>query len=202
MKTPEKGESWGILGGTFDPIHNGHLRLASDVLTIKKLDGIILIPSFLHPFKNKQTEASYDDRLTMTKLAISSLDSFMVSSIERDSSLSGFTLETIKAVKKLYDMVTFYFIIGADNISQIPLWHRASEIIDEIKIVAGKRPPFDMNLIENDFSDSVEYIETSEIDISSTEIKRMLKQNEFEKLKTILHSDVLKYIKERKLYRQ
>ena len=200
MKTPEQGESWGILGGTFDPIHEGHLRLASDVQRLKNLDGILLIPSFYHPFKNEQTAASYDDRLAMTKLAVSLIDSFVLSTIEKDKKLSGYSIDTIKAVKNFYADVQFSFIIGADNIAQLPLWHKASEIIKEIKIIAGKRPPFDMLTIKNEFSDSVEYVESGEVDISSSEIKNLIRNKEFEKLKTILHQDVLQFIRERNLY--
>ncbi len=200
MKTPEPGESWGILGGTFDPIHVGHIHLASDILKIKNLDGIVMIPSFSHPFKHEQTIVSFDDRLAMTTLAANSYKSFFVSAIERDKNLSGYTLDTIKAIKKKYPKVKFCFIIGADNISQLPLWHNASQIFKEIQVVAGKRPHFDMEIIQNDFSQLVEYIESSEIDISSTEIKSLLQSNDEKKLKTILDSNVLQYIKERNLY--
>ncbi len=172
MKAPESGETWGILGGTFDPIHKGHLSLASDIKNIKKLDGILIVPSFLHPFKKEHLSASYEDRLAMTRLAAASLDVFVVSTIERDLNLPGYTLDTIKAIKNAYSDITFYFIIGADNIAQLPLWHNISEILKEIKIIVGKRPHFELNKIENDFSDSLEYIKTSEVDISSTEIKK------------------------------
>jgi nicotinic acid mononucleotide adenylyltransferase len=96
----------------------------------------------------------------------------------------------------------FYFLIGADNISQLQLWHNIDQILEEIKVVAGKRPPFKKPEIENDISKSIEYIQTSELQISSTEIKQYMLSQDYEKLRTILHPDVLQYIKERKLYSQ
>ncbi len=202
MKTPEQGGSWGILGGTFDPIHNGHTCLASDILRIKNLDGILFIPSFLHPFKNGQIVSSFDERIKMLQLAISSHKEFSITTIERDNKLPGYTLETILSIKKMFARTKFYFLIGADNISQLPLWHNIDKILKETQIIAGKRPPFKKPEIENDISKSIEYIQSSELLISSTEIKQYILNQEYEKLRTILHPDVLQYIIERKLYSQ
>ena len=200
MKTPDEGECWGILGGTFDPIHNGHIQLAFDIQKIKNLDGILLIPSFLHPFKKEHTSASFEDRLRMLQLASQAYKTFYISTIEKEKQLSGFTIDTIRAIKNEYPKTMFNFLIGADNIEQFPIWHHASEIIDEIHVVAGKRPPFQMQNIENDFSNQIEYIETTELEISSTEIKQMILEHKFEKLSTILDPKVLQYITERNLY--
>ena len=200
MKTPEEGEYWGILGGSFDPVHRGHMQLASDIQKIKKLDGILLVPSFLHPFKKEHTVASYDDRLTMVQLASQSRDTFYVTTIEKDKRLTGYTIDTIKAIKNMYKETTFCFLIGADNIEQFPTWHHASEIMQEIKVIAGHRPPFDVTNIQNDFLSAIDYIETSELEISSTEIKLLIQEKKTEKLSTILDEKVLQYIIERNLY--
>ena len=79
MPTPEPGEQWGILGGTFDPVHRGHTTLAYDICMKKRLSGVLLVPAYCHPFKNEQAVASFDDRLEMLKLAVSCLSTKMLS---------------------------------------------------------------------------------------------------------------------------
>ena len=100
MTTPESGEFWGILGGTFDPVHKGHITLALDCLKEKNLDGVLCIPSFLHPFKKNVVSASFEDRLQMLRQTVSDDNRFSISTIEKDESLSGYSIDTIRAVKK------------------------------------------------------------------------------------------------------
>ena len=199
MTTPDSGEIWGILGGTFDPVHNGHITLAIDCLESKKLDGVLCIPSFLHPFKNTDVSASFSDRLAMLQIATSDSLHLTSSTIEKDENLSGYTIDTIRAVKKRFPKTNFYFIIGADNLSQLDKWYKPEEIISEIKILAGNRPNFTSE-ISKKYKHAVEFIDSSWIDISSTEIKQIIQNGEPEKLVELIHPEVLAYIKQRKLY--
>ncbi|KAA3632389.1 MAG: nicotinate (nicotinamide) nucleotide adenylyltransferase [Calditrichaeota bacterium] len=199
MTTPDSGENWGILGGTFDPVHNGHITLAQDCLEAKNLDGVLCIPSFLHPFKTIAVSASFADRLAMLKIAISEKRKLIPSAIEQVENLSGYTLDTIRAVKKRFPKTNFYFIIGADNLSQLDKWYKTDEIIKEIIILAGNRPGF-ISEVSEKYIKAVEVVDSSWIDIASTEIKQLIQNGEQEKLLEFIHPDVLAFIEQRKLY--
>lgn len=174
MPTPEPGEQWGILGGTFDPVHRGHTTLASEIHQKKRLDGVLLVPAYRHPFKNEQAVASFDHRAAMLRLAASDCEFFAVDEIEKTENLSGYTLDTVRAIKAHYPGVTFFFLVGSDNICQIQKWHRPEEILKEIKVIAGTRPSFTQRVTDNTFASKIEYIETTAVNVSSSGIRAFL----------------------------
>ena len=175
MRTPEQGESWGILGGTFDPVHLGHINLARQIYKIKKLHGVLLIPTWNHPVKAGDVFASFDDRLAMLRLAVDSDAGLYVSTMERDRELSGYTIDTIRTLKALYPGGEFYFIIGSDNISQLENWYHPEEIVREVKIIAGTRPGADVSVIKSRYDEFVEYVEIEPREASSSEIRRQVR---------------------------
>ena len=202
MPTPSGGDSWGILGGSFDPVHIGHISLARDIINIKKLDGILFIPSYTHPFKKKQTITTFDNRIEMLRLATDNEPNFIISTIERDEDLSGFTIDTIKALKKAYPDTEFYFIIGADNLDQLDSWHQPDEILKEVTLLSGNRPKFENSISKNKWLDKIQFIESSEIDISSSELRKILSDNYNDgRLKLYLKPEILDFIKSKELYR-
>lgn len=204
MPDPKLGGQWGILGGTFDPVHLGHLTLAEQIRNRKELAGVMLIPSFAHPYKAPKTIASYDHRLAMLKLAVENYDGFVVSSIEKDLKLSGYALDTLKAVKKEFPGKEFFFLIGADNIAHISSWHKSDEIMEELMIIVGCRPQFDFEeqLKKSGLSSSnFEMVKTDKLAISSTEIKVMIKDDiAGDNLKNMMPDQVIQYIKANDLY--
>jgi nicotinate-nucleotide adenylyltransferase len=204
MPDPKLGGQWGILGGTFDPVHLGHLTLAKQIRNRRKLTGVMFVPSFAHPYKVPKTIASYDHRMAMLKLAAENYHDFVVSSIEKDSELSGYTLDTVKAVKNEFPDSEFFFLIGADNIAHISSWHRSKEIMEEVTILVGCRPRFDFEeqlkhsgLTASNF----EMVKTDELAISSTEIRAMIKANiPGDNLEKMMPRQVIQYIKVNGLY--
>lgn len=202
MAAPSDGERWGILGGSFDPVHLGHINLASEIKTFKNLSGIIIIPSYKHPFKNNHNEASFDDRLEMLKLALADEPYFFISEIEKEENLSGYTINTIRALKSKYENVEFFFIIGADNITQLEKWHQPDEILKEVNLISGKRPSYENKMPDKAMYDKIEFLKTSEINISSSEIRNMIAEDKDTKeLSEFLDERVLKYILEKELYK-
>ncbi|MEA3297664.1 MAG: nicotinate (nicotinamide) nucleotide adenylyltransferase [candidate division Zixibacteria bacterium] len=200
MPTPENGGDWGILGGSFDPIHRGHLNLASRIRSQKNLSGVFMIPSFRHPFKNA-CHASFEDRVEMLRLAIAGNDHFIISEIEKEINLPGYTLSTIRALKKKYPQVSFFFIMGQDNLIELNRWHKPDEILSETKILVGCRPPHDPNTISGFPADRIELVETTTMNASSTQIRELLRSNvPPEKLNTMIPDAVREYILTRGLY--
>jgi len=199
MPNPENGGNWGILGGSFDPIHNGHINLAHSICSKKKLDGVLLVPVVKHPNKSRLSVANYSDRVAMLKAALADLSKFFICEIEEEEeNLSGYTIDTIRALKKRFPKVSFYFIIGSDNISTIDNWYMAEKLKSEIEFIAGSRPGSDYN---NKSQLPVELVEIPELDISSREIRKMIKSGiSFEDLTEYVPASAVEYIFKKGIY--
>lgn len=192
----------GIMGGTFDPIHFGHLIIASEVFCEYKLDKIIFMPSNKPPHKEK-TFASTTDRYEMVKFAIKEDANFEVSLIEiLNEDNYSYTYDTIKKLKKIYNNeVELYFIIGADWIYSLHTWHRFSDLIKEITFVITKRPNYDLKDGEKYLKDvSYKILNTPSLEISSTDIRSRIKNKK--NIHYLLPSNVVKYIKDHNLYKE
>lgn len=200
MPDPEQGGRWGILGGTFDPVHVGHLSLAEQMRERKKLDGVLFIPAWRHPFKD-ECRASYADRVAMLKLALHGRNSFSVCEIEKEEHLPGHSLGTVRALRQRYSRATFHFIIGQDNLPEITRWHRPEQLMKEVTVLVGSRL-CDENESSTGLSlDGVEMVATSLVPVSSTEIRRLLKEGSpREQLTRMMPKSVLDYIAQKGLY--
>ena len=206
--TPDQGGSWGILGGTFDPVHRGHLALARGIYEQKKLIGALFVPSIRHPFKQGQCQASFSDRVAMLRLAVENHECFLVSEIEAEMDLSGYTLDTVRACKRRYPRAEFSFIVGADILDELKHWHDPEQILREVRILVGSRPLYnEKQLVARKQlaafpSDRIELVPTSLIDISSTEVRQKIGTNiSPNELDRLIPSKVRQYIRQRKLYR-
>ena len=199
---PEKGGRWGILGGTFDPVHRGHLILAHEIHKIKKLEGILLLPAFRPPHKPKICQAPFDDRRAMLEQAIIDDSIFYISLIETEMNKAGFTLNTVRALKEKYPLTDFIFIVGADNIAAMKDWHEPEEIFKEIKVVSGSRPGFKKDNMNRFPGNKIEFVPTDTVDISSSSIREMIKRGATsDDLAEYMPKRVLEYIMEKHLYR-
>ena len=164
----------GIFGGTFDPIHHGHLITAQSVREIRTLDKIIFIPSFISPHKADVNSASPEHRMNMLKLAVKGIDFFEVSDYEIKKEGISYTIDTLKEFKKKFDELEF--IIGYDNIFKFHTWKNPDEIMKITKILVLKRksslpPPH-----EDKYVKSALFVETRGIEISATDIREKVKQ--------------------------
>ncbi|HJF85623.1 nicotinate-nucleotide adenylyltransferase [Megamonas hypermegale] len=191
----------GIMGGTFDPIHVGHLMIAEAVWDEYKLEKVLFIPSANPPHKH-DVMTSARHRFNMTLLATCSNPHFEVSSIEMDRTGPSYTIDTIKALKKIYgDDTDFYFIIGADCIHELPSWHKIDELLKICKFIATKRPSYklDLSIIAKEFSDyNIQLLETPELEISSTDIRQRIKKGY--SIQYITTEQVQQYIRKEELY--
>lgn len=202
MPTPEDGGRWGILGGTFDPVHRGHLTLASEIATKTRMAGTVLVPAFRHPFKAGECRASFDDRLAMLKLTVGESQEFFISDIERSHNLSGYTIDTVRTLKAAYPKAEFHFIIGADNASKLSSWHQPEEIASECQIVVGSRPPLSDVDTPPEFEGRIQVVATELVDLSSSEIRDCVQRGcDTNCLQESVGKPVAEYILKNKLYR-
>jgi nicotinate-nucleotide adenylyltransferase len=184
----------GILGGAFDPPHNGHLMIAEAALKQLSLDEIRFIPTNIPPHKQASL-ATAEERIKMIKLAINTANSskFVIDSIELNRKGPSYTIDTVTDLLEQEPETKFYFIIGGDMIDYLPLWHRIDELVQCITFVGIPRPSYN-----GVTKYSVQMLEIDEMDISSSAIRHKIKAgiavDEF------MPKSVLDFIKENGLY--
>ncbi|SFA69830.1 nicotinate-nucleotide adenylyltransferase [Lentibacillus halodurans] len=182
----------GILGGTFDPPHIGHLIIAEQTRVALKLDEVWFMPSHKPPHKQKAV-ADASDRVAMTERAVAGNPHFKVDTIEVKRLGKSYTFDTMKLLNKDHPGTSFYFIIGADMVEYLPNWKDIDELVDIVTFVGVKRKGFELM---SEYS--VVEVDVPFVDISSTAIKRMLAHNQ--SIKYMVPESVEAYVKEKHLY--
>lgn len=201
MPVPEQGGSWGILGGTFDPVHRGHVSLALEICRARNLVGVLFVPARRHPFKGNQGHVAYHHRVAMLRLALQGYDHLHIEEIEEEQMLSGYSIDTIRALKQKYPSAVFSFIIGADLLDQVESWHRYEELLQETTILAGARPGFHLQLAPVLPAERIDLVAIETTPISSTELRAVLALREpHSVLSQWIPENVLAYIEKEQLY--
>ncbi len=184
----------GILGGTFNPVHIGHLILAEEAQEKLGLDKVIFIPANLPPHKDNIDIANPRARLKMLKLAIKGNKHFAVSDIEIKRSGRSYTIDTIKALREKFLKDELFFIIGSDLLKYLEEWKDLSEIFKIVKFIAATRPGYPLENIPA-------YIKTLEIravDISGFSVRQCIKNGK--SFRYLIPEAVFDYIEKTKLY--
>ncbi len=200
----------GIMGGAFNPIHNGHLVTAQEALSQFKLDKVIFIPTGNPPHKIKNKISSAEDRYIMTVIATSSNSNFFVSRMEIDRKGDSYTIDTVRQLRKVYGKNSLlYFITGADAILEILTWKNTSEIVSLCKFIAATRPGYNLSRIEDlrkrlsgkaRTADKKIYVmEIPALSISSTDIRDRIRHNR--PIDYLLPEGVSNYILKHELYK-
>ncbi|WP_110111411.1 nicotinate-nucleotide adenylyltransferase [Bacillus sp. CGMCC 1.16541] len=183
----------GILGGTFNPPHLGHLIIANEVFEQLKLDECWFMPSYTPPHKEVSNEIDPEHRLHMLKLAIQNHEHFSVQDIEFQRKGTSYTFDTMKAVKELYPDVHFYFIVGGDMVEYLPKWYKIEELVHLVTFVGVKRPGYELKS-----SYPLEFVEVIQVDISSSLIRQRVKSKR--SIQYLVPNDIKQYVEENKLY--
>ncbi|MDO8692170.1 MAG: nicotinate-nucleotide adenylyltransferase [Dehalococcoidia bacterium] len=197
----------GLLGGTFDPVHLGHLIVAEDVRVQLGLDQVLFIPARQSPLKRDRQCSPVEDRLAMTELAVVSNPYFSVSSVELERGLPSYTVETVQYLLELLGPgAALYFMVGLDQASQLPSWKDPDVLLDLCQLVFMTRPGWkalDYEILETYFPRSRErtmVVTAPAIGISSTEIRRRVSQGL--SIRYLVPEQVEEYILRRRLYRE
>jgi nicotinate-nucleotide adenylyltransferase len=168
QRIPGHVERVGIFGGSFDPVHLGHLILAEAALEELDLDRLIFIPAGVSPFKqDRPHRASPEQRLAMLRMATSGEPRFSVDDREFQRSGPSYTIDTVRSLMGDYPGVRFLFLIGADNLKDLSEWHEAEELMRLVDFAVFDRGDCDRSLVD----DSGLPVIRRRIDISSTEIR-------------------------------
>ena len=197
----------GIMGGTFDPIHYGHLVTAEAAREKFCLDKVIFVPSGNPPHKKNKEISPGIDRVNMTVLATANNPFFEVSDIELKRDGYTYTVDTLKEFIKIYGENTrFYFITGADAVMEILTWKDVSTILKLCRIVSAYRPGSDINKfrsmvdeLERVHRSNIHLIEVPALAILATEIRERVKSGMT--IKYLLPEKVERYVLEKGLYK-
>ena len=193
------------MGGTFDPIHYGHLVTAEAARNRFDLDLVIFVPSGKPPHKKDYPVTASEHRYLMTVVAVVTNRYFEVSRIEIDREGFSYTIDTIKELRQRFPETELYFITGADAILEILTWKSVSEILDDCHLIAATRPGYELDGLRNDLKktvgDSINKIYSIEVPalaISSTSIRKRVAQGQ--PIKYLLPESVEQYIYKNGLY--
>jgi len=194
----------GIMGGTFDPIHIGHLNMAAEVAEACQLDAVLFIPTGNPVFKRDQYVTDASHRLAMCRLAVAGNARFDVSSIEIDRGGDTYTIDTLRQLRAHYPKnVTFYLVTGTDAAASIHKWRGASDIAELAQLIVAVRPGFELgqddcaNMAAAGFSDP-HLVEVTELAVSSSDVRTRM--SEGREARYLVCPHVWKYIREYGLY--
>lgn len=162
----------GVMGGTFDPIHHGHLVAASEVAAAFKLDEVLFVPTGV-PWQKEQVTAG-EHRYLMSVVATASNPRFKVSRVDIDRGGATYTIDTLNDIQAAYPDAELFFITGADAIAQILTWRDVDQIWGKAKFVAVSRPGHKLSLPEHP-AGAIETLEIPALAISSTDIRKRAK---------------------------
>ena len=218
----------GLIGGTFDPVHNGHLHLAEQAQDFFDLEKVIFIPAFRSPHKLAIQPESGKHRLAMLALALENRPAFSMNKIEIEKQAVSFTIDTLKVLKSEYSDWKLFLILGADAFQAIDTWKQSSQLFDFCNILVGTRPGANFTVsdsvknklslteqVTNGFSpkfgkesiifkntqkgSQVVFFQIPPINISSKDIRRRISHKE--EIKNLLPPSVDHYIIKNQLYR-
>ena len=202
----KKCKSFAILGGTFDPIHLGHIKTAKSILALTSVEKILFIPLGNPPHKDENNVSSAYHRLNMLNLAVEGEKDFLISTLEIERNGKTYTIDTIKELKKLLgNAIKFFFIIGTDELLLINTWKNYEELLKICSFIAVKRPGYKDKLLEDavafltkNYDANIRIVEIPPVDVSSSEIRKNIKNGI--SIKGLIDEKVLNYIKENNLY--
>jgi len=195
-----------LYGGTFNPIHFGHLVVAENVRAFFDIDEVIFIPTGIPPEKeDKSIIENKLSRLEMVRLATNDNPYFTVSDIEIKKTVKCYTRDTLIDIRKLFSDAKLFFILGADAIRNISKWHNAENIFTLCEFIAVSRGNYnnktlltDIEYLEDDFNAVIHFLEIPNIGISSTDIRK--KSSIGKTIKYLVPSSVEQYIEDNNLY--
>ena len=209
----EEGGGWregkqpvrlGVMGGTFDPIHYGHLVAAQEAAAALHLPRVLFIPAWQPPHKIDEPSASPEHRLCMVRLAVEANPLFEVSQIEIDRPGRSYTVDTLRGLAGTFSGAELHFIVGMDSLTELPRWHDPAGILELARIVALYRPGWetvDLAELERVLPTArgrVTVVPMPELDISATELRERVRANR--PIRYLVPDAVASYIEKHRLY--
>lgn len=188
----------GVFGGTFDPIHYGHLIVAQYVAEELSLHKVLFLPAGRPPHKTGRKISHPKMRYHMVKRAIAGNKLFSVSDLELSPGRASYTVISLKKIKKLYPTSELFLLIGVDQALSLSTWKQPEEILKLSRVMVMVRPGYDSADIEDKWKERVRMVEVPLIEISASDIRRRVASGK--NIKYLVPDSVEKFIKTNKLY--
>jgi nicotinate-nucleotide adenylyltransferase len=194
----------GIFGGTFDPVHQGHMIIAEQVMGELGLTRVLFVPGGIPPHKDASSvRASAGDRFEMVEAAVARNERFFVDRIEVDAGRPMHSVDTVRLLKERSPDDDWYFISGADEVSNLLAWKEPDRLLEQVVMVAATRPGYDLGRLQHleaglrNF-DRIFPVECTRVDISATGIRRRILQGK--SVRYLVPEGVYEIISDRRLY--
>ena len=188
----------GILGGIFDPVHNGHLAVASLACDFLSLSNVLFIPAGVPPHKKATVSASPEERLMMLQMALEGISRVQIWDKEVYSEGVSYTIDTLEVLVKQFPDRKLYFIMGADNLNEIRTWHRYRDILSLVTLCVTERPGYAMDIPASLAGARIKTFPSPHWGVSSSLLREYLHKGY--SCRHLLPEPVLAYILEKKLY--
>ena len=194
----------GIFGGAFNPVHNGHIKLAEEYKKELALDKVIFVPTSVPPHKSSSCLISKEDRLNMLTLALENKEKLEISDIEFNRSGKSYTYDTLVEIKKLYPNSQLYLIVGADQFLTFNLWYRYDDILNMVTLCTAAR---ESDKQKDELCAFAKTLKADKIFVGSFDVLRVSSSEIREKIKnqqdfsSLVDKKVYNYIIEKGLYR-
>jgi nicotinate-nucleotide adenylyltransferase len=194
----------GIFGGTFDPVHQGHMVIAEQVMGELNLDRVVFVPAGIPPHKEASSvRASAEDRFDMVAAAVEGNQRFGVDRVEIDAGRPMHSVETVRILKGRAPDGEWFFITGADEVSNLLAWKDPDRLLEEVVMIAATRPGYDLSRLDHleaglrNF-DRIFPVECTRVDVSATGIRRRILQRK--SVRYLVPEGVYQIIRDRRLY--
>lgn len=202
---PEQPPRIGVLGGTFDPVHNGHLHVANALREALDLERILWVPAGQPPHKTGQIVSSDRDRLAMLDLALSGSAVDQINTTDIDRSGPSYTADTLEILAECLAPARLFFLMGEDSLRDLPTWHDPERLLRAAELAVAARPGVDADLASiareiPSVQSRIHLVPTKEIAISSSEIRRRV--GEHQSIHELVPPPVEAYIRDHGLYTQ
>jgi nicotinate-nucleotide adenylyltransferase len=199
----EQRQRIGVLGGTFDPVHNGHLHVGDALRTALDLDGVLWVPAGRPPHKSDQIVSSDKDRLAMLDLALAGSAIDEISTIDINRSGPSYTADTLEILAERFPTARLFFLMGEDSLRDLSTWHHPERILRVAELAVAGRPGVDTDLQSLEFQvpgvrKRVHVVPTEEMAISSSDIRRRVRENQ--SIRGLVPANVEAYIQNHGLY--
>ncbi|GLB46759.1 putative nicotinate-nucleotide adenylyltransferase [Philodulcilactobacillus myokoensis] len=188
-----KRKKIGILGGTFNPIHNGHLLIADQVQNQLGLDQVLFMPDNIPPHIDPKLAIDAKDRINMINLAINNNPKFSIEKAEIKRGGKSYSYDTMLQLTRMHPYNEYYFIIGGDMVEYLPKWYKINQLINLVHFVGVRRSGYPTSS-----KYPVIWVDVPYFNVSSTLVRRKIKQRA--SIRYLVPDQVIKYIKEYHLY--
>lgn len=174
----QAGQRKGMFGGAFDPVHHGHVKIARSFLDSNLIDRLLVIPTPDSPHKDTSGQTPFSHRYKMLRLAFREIERVKVSDIESHLPKPSYTLRTIEHLQEENPDTKYFLCIGEDSLASFHKWWKYEEILKRVPIIVAGRPGTDGSEQSQSILDRAIFVDHSEIDVSSTEIRKRVRSGD------------------------